>query len=249
MTAFFTPRTALAWTTVLFGLLPAQGWGAGGDAGPVHLRERFPVGYQYHVRTRVELSGTLNLTPEVGKPAPKPLAISGESAIDYDERVLTVGKDGMTNKTVRLFRRIDFDRRMGGNPQKTSLRSAVRRVVMLRHNNTEVPFSPDGPLTWGEIDVLRTDVFTPALAGMLPAGPVRVGDRWKASALAVQELTDLEKVEAGGLECRLERLTTLEGRRQARVSLAGKVRGTNEDGPNAPGVGGLLLLRSRSPTI
>jgi hypothetical protein len=197
----------------------------------VRLLERFPVGYQYHVRTRVSLEGTLNLTPEPGKPPPKPLAISGESAIDYDERVLAAGKDGQVTKTVRLFRRIDFDRRMGGAPQKTSLRPAVRRVVMLRLNNTEVPFSPDGPLTWGEIDVLRTDVFTPALAGLLPDGPVRVGDRWKASLLAVKELTDLEKVEAGGLECRLERLTLLQGRRQARVSLAGTVRGTNEDGP------------------
>ena len=204
---------------------------AAGAEEAVLLRERFPVGYQYHVSARVSLEGTLNLTPEPGKPAPKPLTISGESALDYDERVLAADREGHVSKSVRLFRRIDFDRRMGGAPQKMSLRPAVRRVVMLRLNNTEVPFSPDGPLTWGEIDVLRTDVFTPALAGLLPAGAVRVGDRWKASLLAMQELTDLEKIDAGGLECRLERVTMLQGRRQARVSLTGTVRGTNEDGP------------------
>ena len=34
------------------------------------------------------------------------------------------------------------------------------------------PFSPDGPLTWGEIDVVRTDVFNPAaIPGLLPPGP------------------------------------------------------------------------------
>ena len=42
---------------------------------PVHLRERFPVGYEYHVSTRVDLTGTLTLPPEKDKPAPKPLSV------------------------------------------------------------------------------------------------------------------------------------------------------------------------------
>jgi hypothetical protein len=106
----------------------------------------------------------------------------------------------------------------------------VRRIVEVRMNNTEVPFSPDGPLTWGEIDLLRTDVFTPALLGLLPEREVRVGDRWKASLDAVRELTDFEHVDEGGLDCRLERIVIVDQRRQARVSMMGTVRGTNEDG-------------------
>ena len=51
---------------------------------------------------------------------------------------------------------------------------------------------------------MRTDVFAPALVGLLPADAVRVGDRWSAAEVAVQELTDLEKIEEGKLECRLE---------------------------------------------
>jgi hypothetical protein len=93
-----------------------------------------------------------------------------------------------------------------------------------------VPFSPDGPLTWGEIDLVRTDVFTPALTGLLPAGPVRPGDRWNASLDAVQELTDLERIEEGGVSCRLEQTVTLSGRRHARVGFSGAVRGVGEDG-------------------
>src|SRR5262249_35263178 len=135
---------------------------------PVRLSERFPVGYTYQVRARVQLSGTLTVPGEKGKPAPKPLTMTGESAIDYDERVLSLDRDGRAARTVRVFRRIDFERLLGETTQKITLRPAVRRVVMLRLNNTEVPFSPDGPLTWGEIDLLRTDVFTPALVGMLP---------------------------------------------------------------------------------
>src|SRR5262249_29368268 len=174
LTAFFRRPGLVGGAARAVGPRPARGQEA------VRLEERFPVGYQYYVQTRVQLSGTLALPAEKGKPAQKPLAVSGESSIDYDERVLALEKDGRVAKTVRRVRRIGFDREMAGTPQKTTLRPSVRRVVMLRLNNTEVPFSPDGPLTWGEIDVLRTDVFTPALTGLLPPGAVRAGERWRA---------------------------------------------------------------------
>ena len=79
----------------------------------------------------------------------------------------------------------------------------------------ERPFSPDGPLTWGEIDVVRTDVFNPArIPGLLPAGPVKKGQTWKASAAAVAELTDMEKVEDGALDGRVR------GRHRGRAASA-----------------------------
>lgn len=197
----------------------------------IGLREAFPVGYQYHVSSRVEVSGSLSLPAEKGKPAPKPLAVTGSSLIEYDERVLAVGGDGRVQKTARIYRSLEFQRKVGDQPQQSTIRPAVRRLILLRHKTSEVPFSPDGPLTWGEIDLVRTDVFTPALVGLLPKQPVRPGDHWPATNEAVQELTDLEGLE-GRLECRFEQVTVLGGRRHARVGLAGSVRGTNEDGPN-----------------
>src|SRR5262249_7160924 len=200
------------------------------SAQGVRMQEVFAPGGRYQVQIRVSLSGELTPPAEKGKPASKPVTMTGESQIDYDERVLNVERDGSVNRAIRVFRRIHFERQLGGMTQKTTLRNAVRRVVQVRMNNTEVPFSPDGPLTWGEIDLLRTDVFTPALVGLLPAGAVQVGDRWKASTAAIKELTDLEEITEGEVECRLERVLA-GGRQQARVSFNGAVRGTNEDGP------------------
>jgi hypothetical protein len=198
----------------------------------IALRERFPVGYEYHVRTRVDLSGTLKVPPEKDKPAPKPMSLRGSSAVEYDERILDVAQDGQVRKTVRLCRRTDFRRTVGERAQENALRPAVRRLILLRLQNKEVPFSPDGPLTWGEIDLIRTDVFTPALTGLLPDHPVRRDERWTATRESVQELTDLERIDEGSLECRLEQLTTIEKRRHARVAFRGTIRGANEDGPN-----------------
>src|SRR5207245_4747620 len=168
----------------------------------VRLRENSPEGYHYHVNCRVEVTGSLTLPPEKEKAAAKQLPVRGSSLIDYDERVLST-KAGQVDKTLRIYRQVDFQRRIGDRPQEATIRPEVRRLVVLRLNHVEVPFSPEGPLMWGEIDLVRTDVFTPALTGLLPDGAVRLGDRWKATNSAVQELTDMERIEEGQVECRL----------------------------------------------
>jgi hypothetical protein len=225
------PHFCAVWLILLHFSSPASA------QAPVRLAEAFPPGYQYHVSARVELSGQLTLPTEPGKPAPKALAVTGSSAIEYDERVLSppasaVGITLGEPRTLRVYRQIDFRRTVGERRDESTLRPAVRRLVILRENHREVPFSPDGPLTPGEIDLVRTDVFTPALAGLLPAQPVAPGAKWPASAAAVEELTDMDRIDSGGLECRLEETFSLSGRRVARVRFRGTVKGVNEDGPN-----------------
>jgi hypothetical protein len=212
----------------------------------VLLREAFPSGYQYHVSTRVDVAGTLSLPPDKNGTPSRPLPVTGDSAIEYDERILDASADGDVRKTLRIYRRIDFHRRVAERPQESTIRSPVRRLVILRLRQAEVPFSPDGPLTWGEIDLVRTDVFTPALVGLLPERAVRPGDRWTATTLAVQELTDMERIDDGRLECRFEEVSTLAGRRYARVALAGSVRGLNEDGPNRQQLDGYYFFDLQS---
>src|SRR5262245_27887059 len=151
---------------------------------PVSLRETFAAGYQYRVKAHVSGTGELTLPPEKDKAAPETLRIEATSGIDYDERVLEV-TSGEVRKTLRLYRNVEFHRTQGKLEHDNTIRPAVRRMVVMRVKNTEVPFSPDGPLTYGEIDIVRTDVFTPALAGLLPEAAVKPGDNWKAAAAAV----------------------------------------------------------------
>jgi hypothetical protein len=224
------------------------GAGAGSAAETVQLHEAFSPGYQYHVSSRVELSGSLTIPPEKDQRGPQRLPVSGESAIEYDERVLAVDGNDVT-RTARIYRRLDFKRKIGDRPQDATLRPGVRRLVLMRLKQVEVPFSPDGPLLWGEIDLVRTDVFTPALAGLLPANAVQPGDRWTAGTPAIQELTDLERIEDGKVECKLDQITVLNRRRLARVTFAGTVRGVNEDGPNRQILDGYLYFDLESRHI
>ena len=55
-------------------------------------------------------------------------------------------------------------------------------------------------------------------------------------------MTDLDKIEEGKLECRLDEITRLNQRRLARISFVGAVRGVNEDGPNRQQLNGYLYF-------
>src|SRR5207245_8275778 len=147
--------------------------------GPIRLKEVVTAGTAYHVSTHVDLAGELTVPPEEGQKTPSKVSLIGRSFIEYDERILYMGTaDRPGPRTLRVYRRVDLERTVGDKPQDVTIRPAVRRMVILRTGHREVPFSPDGPLTWSEIDLVRTDVFTPALIGLLPERPVVPGDRW-----------------------------------------------------------------------
>ncbi len=213
---------------------------------PIRLRESFAAGHRYMVSSRTDLSGTLTL-PAMGKEdKPRTLTVSGKSTVEYGERVLDCDAKGVVQKTVRIYDRLDYRRKVGDQPQESSLRPSARRMVVLRLKQSEVPFSPDGPLTWGEVDQVRTEVFTPALQGLLPGKDVRAGETWTADIQTVQELTDLLEIKDGKVECRLQEVAMQNGRRFALVSFAGTVTGTNEDGPNRQKLDGSFFFDLQS---
>jgi hypothetical protein len=196
----------------------------------VRITEDFAKDAQYHVACQVDITGELSIPAGPKDSGPKKLNVSGKSSIKYDERILRVAADRKVERTARFYRQLEFERKVGDEPQQSKLRPDVHRLVILRHNQYEVPFSPSGPLTWGEIELVRTDVFAPALQGLFPDKAVRVGDKWRADNIAIQELTDLEKIDKAEFTCTFEKVTTLLGRRNAHVQFEGKVEGVGEDG-------------------
>jgi hypothetical protein len=197
---------------------------------PVTLAERFDTAEAYRVELKVRLAGRLAIPREPGKP-PEVLPMSGESTVTYDERVLS-SDEPRTAKVVRAYREVEFARTAGGKDQKAEVRPSVRRMVVLRSDRgKKAPFSPDGPLTWGEIDVVRTDVFSPALVpGLLPPQPVRPGDRWRLTPEAVVELTDLDPIDEGELVAEFVSVVTISNKRYAKLGVSGSVKGGTEDG-------------------
>jgi hypothetical protein len=105
-------------------------------------------------------------------------------------------------------------------------------MVVLRSARGKSPFSPDGPLLWSETDVVKNDVFAPALVpALLPNRAVKPGDGWPAGPSAVVELTDMEKVDDGGFAVKFAAVTTVNDRRHAKLTIAGTVKGIDAEGP------------------
>jgi hypothetical protein len=206
-------------------------------AQEVALAESFKPGHATKVEVRVKGTGKLALPPAGKEKEGRVVALAGTSALDFEERVLAPD-DPDTLKTVRAYREVAFERTLGALKQDATIRPSVRRMVVIRPLALKdalprpVPFSPDGPLTLGELDIVRTDVFAPALVpGLLPAGAVKPGAKWKASAVAVGELTNLEKVEDGAVTVEFVGVAKPGGKSLARLKISGTVRGVNEDGP------------------
>ncbi|WP_020469951.1 hypothetical protein [Zavarzinella formosa] len=218
-------------------LVGSSAWGA--DA--VRLMESAPVGAEYRVITEFTFTGELTLPLEKGKP-PERVKMSGRSAIDYAERILKVDPKEADHKSLRVYEKFDFRKTTGDRTDQGILRDPVRRLVMMKRGHAKVPFSPDGPLKWGEIEMLRTDFVVPALAGLLSDKDVNEGDTWTASETAVRELTDIDKVDSGKLECKLEKVETVGPRRVAHVSFSGTLSGVNEDGPMRQKLSGKLIV-------
>jgi hypothetical protein len=137
---------------------------------------------------------------------------------------------------------MDLKRTVADRAQESKLRPSVRRLVVLRDKALKAPFSPDGPLLWSEIDLMRSDVFTPALAGLLPARAVQVGDKWTTTTPALQELTGMDRIEEGQVDCKLEEISQGNPGRRAQVSFEGTVRGSTEDGPNRHQIKGYFVF-------
>jgi hypothetical protein len=201
-------------------------------AQEVTLAEPLKPGHTTKVEVQVKLTGKLSLPPAAKDKAPQVVSIVGTSKLVYEERLLPADEPGLL-KTVRAYREVEFERKVGDSQQDAGIRPSVRRMIVIRSGERKAPFSPDGPLTWGEIDVVRTDVFNPTLIpGLLPPNAVKPGQSWKATAASVTELTDMEKVEEGGVTVEYVGLTKVNGKALARLKLSGTVRGVNEDGPN-----------------
>lgn len=204
----------------------------------IRFAEDFRPDHAYRVDVQVRLSGRIAVpAQEKGKPA-QVIALSGASKVVYDERILPPDAVNIF-KAARAYREVDFRRTTGSLTQDAGIRPSVRRMILIKNGPKKAPFSPDGPLTWGEIDVVRTDVFSPAaIPGLLPRGPAKPGNSWRADAAAVAELTDMEKVDEGELTVEFLGVTSLDGKRLAKLRIGGTIRGVNEDGPNRQKIDG-----------
>ncbi|QDU59236.1 hypothetical protein Pan216_00630 [Planctomycetes bacterium Pan216] len=202
-------------------------------SGPANAEDSYrsiQPGDRYSVRSRSTLKGTLSLPPTKEGDAPRRLEVNGTATVRYRERPLEVNDQGRIDRVLRLYDGVKYERTVGDQQQEAGLRDDVKRVVLVRRNGRDIPYSPDAPLSWTEIDLLQTHVLVPVLERFLPKGSFAKGSTWDVPKEAVLELTGLDALESGTLHCTHHGVIDLSGRALEQIGFEGTLLGKTEDG-------------------
>ncbi len=109
----------------------------------------------------------------------------------------------------------------GDQLSNSSLRNSQRLVVAHGQLEGIELFSPSGPLTYNELELLHVPGDSLAVLGLLPDSAVELDESWKAPVWALPLVTGLEAVEKGELTCRLESVKA----NVARIGFQGEIVG------------------------
>ncbi|QEL17997.1 hypothetical protein [Limnoglobus roseus] len=147
------------------------------EEGSVHLGENPKVGDTFLCDLQLTVSGKLKVERD-GKPDTIPLEAKAKHQLL--ERVEAV-TDGGIQKAVRHYREAGSDRVTGVDRGKQLLADDRRGIVVQRTATGPVHYSPAGPLTRDDLELVSEHFETLAIPGLLPNKPVKVGESWAVS--------------------------------------------------------------------
>jgi hypothetical protein len=180
--------------------------------------ERRP-GQLTRVEAQLEVGGDLRFN-NGEKIVTRPLAV--KATLVYDEKQLA--EDGQPRRAVRHYDQAEAVIQVDESGLKPRLRDQRRLIVAAQRDGRVVLFSPEGPLTRDELDLIDIAGGTLTLDQLLPAEPVALGDKWPQDEAAIEALLDLDAI----ARCEVESVLSDVKDGLAEVTLAGAVQGATE---------------------
>lgn len=173
----------------------------GAPAQSYSLSETVKAGDCFRVRLEMGLKGEIKVS-RGGKPAS--LALTATAAHEFPERVLAVGDKGLVEKSARLYETAAATIKVEKDTDTKSLRKERQLIVAQRPKDQRLTFSPNGPLTHDELDLVGDHFDTLCLTGLLPGKNVAVGDTWQVGNSAAQALCHFDGLTDQALSCKLD---------------------------------------------
>ncbi|MGQ9913310.1 MAG: hypothetical protein ACUVQQ_03080 [Thermogutta sp.] len=143
------------------------------------------------VEVRLEMSGTLK--PMVPAEKPTPMTVNAQFA--YEEDILEPG-DGTAQavRAVRWYDTASAQLNIGGQPAELAIAPQRRYLaVSIAEGRVEV-FSPTGPLTREELDLVDIPGNTAVIDRLLPTPPIGKDTRWQLTPDLLARLLGLDVV-------------------------------------------------------
>ncbi len=182
------------------------------------LAEPVKAGDCFRVKLHMTLAGELKVVKD-GKVSP--INLSAVADHEFDERALSVASSGVLDKAARNYDRATALITVGAESADRTLRKERRLIVAQRAKEEFLAYSPRGPLTRPELELVGEHFDTLSLTGLLPGKAVSVGETWKVSNPVVQALCSFEGLTEQDLACKLEEVKD----NVAKISVSGGATG------------------------
>ncbi|HEY2415699.1 MAG TPA: hypothetical protein VGI40_25900 [Pirellulaceae bacterium] len=208
----FCSLIGLIWALVSSPLLLA--------AEPIDFTKRAAVEYR-QAKLLVEVEGKLKLNGDSKEVKHVPLKATGE--LYYFERLLPAAKKGGPTRILRDYQSAHAKIRLHESDISNELRPERKLVGIQLDGDKSTFFSPNGPLTREELELVSVPGGGIVPDSLLPERAVKIGDKWPLSDATVARLLDLDSVSQHDVACSLDSVKDKEN--VAVISLAGKVAG------------------------
>jgi hypothetical protein len=173
---------------------------AGASAQTYPLTEVVKAGDCFRIRLEMGLKGEIKVSRD-GKPAT--LALTALATHEFPERVLAVGDRGLVEKSARVYETATATIKVEKDGESKSLRKERQLIVAQRPKDQPLTYSPNGPLTREELELVGDHFDSLCLTGLLPGKDVAVGDTWKVGNSAAQALCHFDGLTEQDLSCKL----------------------------------------------
>jgi hypothetical protein len=182
------------------------------------LTSAIQPGQSQTVRIAVEVKGDLRLNTDGKEVTAVPMLVQAD--LQYSERFLAIKSDG-TLKAARHYGVAEAKIQIKNSQMKQSLR-AERRLFVIQHKGEDAAlFSPLGPLTREELELVDAPGSSTVLTAILPGKKAAIGDEWKLSNQTIARLLGLEAVSEQDVVAKLTKVEES----LAIFSLDGKITG------------------------
>lgn len=184
-----------------------------------HLESSRNPGDLTAVRVELEVGGELKVVAD-GKVKPLKMNVLGKLA--YQEKLLGGLANGQTGaRYVRHYDLAEAKIKIEDGEVLPQLRDERRLIVVDAQADQGLLFSPQGPLTREELDLLDVPANSVWLDALLPAKPVAIGEKWRHSERLLAALLGLDAVSQSDVTSELKTVDA----DNARFELSGKVDG------------------------
>ena len=172
--------------------------------------------------------GSFEFQPPAGQTDTTTHPVKLAAAYRYAERRLpAAGREALAYRALRVYRQAASRITVGSEQTLPRLREERAQIFVTAAGRGVTAYSPEGPLTAKEVELLACPADSLLLPALLPSGPVAVGQDWTPPGWVAARMAGVDEAFAVKLRCRLMAVAQGEAQVDFDGTVEGAVSGTN----------------------